>query len=218
VIPISPRYALPLLGLLLLALIPAVIQQLNPRRIDSCKMPEALKATSLIPGAQARGERLEKRNRNVIQWSEGEIEVEVEMKPGRRRRPELGFQIIRTYDARPIYERPVSLVEGAPEPEQHFIRQQQTAAGTVPIHVVVDKTGRQGRVIAYLFVYDDEPVAMPFWSQAKNVFRELVTGARPLTLFLVDAKAAGRPTQAVADRATEWLGGAWEYFDEMCRG
>ena len=173
--PVSSRYAVPLLALLLMALAPMLIQRTNPRRIDSCTMPEALRATSLIPDAQARGERLEKRSDDVIQWSEGEISVET--KPGQRQQPDISYaavtneqvmdaidwafanniQILTHANGEAASDLLLAAVEDAPEPEQHFVRRVETAAGTIPIHVVIDKTGRRGRVVAYLFVYDVQP-------------------------------------------------------------
>jgi hypothetical protein len=208
----------------------------DARGADACAAPGALKATSLIPGTTALGERLEALDRDTIQWSEGEVTA-----------PEPGglpmrFQIVRSYDAPRLYGN--ALDYAAPlgdgphaeaarlEPEDIRVRELVLDGVRVPIRVAWDHTGALGRrpgadrseagtgasrLAAWLFVFDNHPVRSPLRAQLGHALDLAIGGARPLTLVTISALATPETAAPVEDAAVAWLGRAWSYVSHACR-
>jgi len=209
---LSTRYALPLLALLAIGLVPISLYQLRPRIDDRCASPETLRVTSQIPGTHAAGERLEERaaSPGISQWSEGTVDSPVAgVEP-------LRFQIVRFTRTTRLYLRPTSIVEGDLEPERHETRRIPTPAGTLPVHVILDFTRPRAAVVAYFFVLGNEPSAAPLLPMVGTAFSQLVRGARPVTLYLVSGEASRVHIDAVTERAQEWLVDAFEAHRRAC--
>ena len=101
-IRISTRFAVALVALLGAAAGLRIGVLHEARGLDRCAAPGAMKATSLIPGTVALGERLEALDDDTIQWSEGELP-----NPAFSKLP-MQFQIIRSYDAPALYANPLA--------------------------------------------------------------------------------------------------------------
>jgi hypothetical protein len=198
------------------------------RGADRCAAPGALKATSLIPGTLALGERLEALGPETFQWSEGEVE-----NPALAKLP-MRFQIVRSYAATALYVNPLhyaarpdspqsraetAAAERRLQPEELRVRVIAAAGVSLPIHVAWDHTDAPvgpSRLAAWLFVFDNQPVRSPLRSQLANALSLAAAGARPLTIVTVSALAPVNATAQVEDAAVAWLADAWRYTARVC--
>jgi hypothetical protein len=210
VTPLSGRHRVALAGLLLATAAVVSWARLTPRANDSCARPEALRATSLITGSTALGERTEDLTAETFQWSEGQVEH-----PVWRDRP-LRFQIIRSYAAPTLYERPVRFAGAKLEPERHDVCEIRAGGDTLPVHLVWDPTREPAVFVAYLFAYRNRPVATPLLAQLRSAIDLLLSGPEPLTLFLITADETDENAPAVEETALRWIGEAWAHFERAC--
>lgn len=184
---------------------------LSPRRADPCAHPNVLPVTGLIPDSRPEGERRDRLGGDVIQWSEGRVTGS-----GRPRELPLFFRIIRTYNVLKAAERPLSLMPKPVEPEKVRVEQVEAPGGPLPVHVVRTTGPLAFHLVAYLYVYGNDPVTHPFEAQLRGAWRELREGQRPLTLFLVGG-AATRENAAERERiALGWIVSAWQHYRSMC--
>jgi hypothetical protein len=199
---------------------------------DPCASPGAIKATSLIPGTTALGERLETLDADTIQWSEGEVANPVLAKLPMR------FQIVRSFDATELYVNPLGyaapqgptrttngqVAEALPaepslQPEELRVREAGRGGGVLPIHIAWDHTeapSGPSRLVAWYFVFDNEPVRAPLSSQLENALNLAAGGPRPLTLVTISALASEQTAAQVEDAAVAWLESAWVYIARAC--
>jgi hypothetical protein len=229
VIRISTRFAGVLLALFGAATALRVGVLHEARGVDRCAAPGAMKATSLIPGTIALGERLESLDDDTIQWSEGEIANPVFPKLP------MQFQIVRSYDAPDLYGNPLSFAvwppSVTPEPEagerrenpmqteELRVRESPAGGATLPIHVAWDHTEAPygpSRFVAWMFVFDNAPVRTPFAAQMRASLGLALGGRRPLTLVTISALASEQTAHEVEDAAVAWLGDAFTYIARAC--
>lgn len=208
---LASRYGAPLVALLIAAAVPGIASRFGELRQDPCRAPDALKATSLIAGTTALGERLESLTPETFQWSEGTVTNPVF--------PELPlrFQIIRSYDGASLYERPVAFAGKKLEPEEREVRELASAGGAIPLHVVRDQTTSPVRLVAYFFVFDGRVVRSPLRAQLQSAVGLALTGPRPVTLVLIAGEATPATAPSVETAATEWLASAWSFVAAACR-
>jgi hypothetical protein len=239
VTPVATRF----LGALTVALAATaglrVFALAGARGADPCRSPDALKATSLIPNTIALGERLEARGAATIQWSEGDV---VLPQPPRL---SMHFQIIRSFDGPALYANPLrygeafgrrsSSDEDRPpprlQPEELRVRRERIAGRELPIHVAWDHTEAPtgpSRLVAWFFVFDNEPVESPFFAQFAGAPSLALRGPRPLTLVMISGLARHDDSRrrvgesdpgalrAAEDAAIAWLTGAWTRVLESC--
>jgi hypothetical protein len=193
---------------------------------DPCASPDALRATSLIPGSVALGERLEALDGAVFQWSEGEI-----ANPLLPKLP-MQFQIIRSWDAPRLYNNPIRHGDPAQreagagerrrpprlQPEELRVRELDVDGVRVPIHLAWDHTDTgTSRLVAWLFVFDDRPVRSPLAAQLRGALGLAFEGPRPLTLVTLAAVAPAPSTARVEDAAADWFADAWRYVARACQ-
>jgi hypothetical protein len=216
-------------ALLLLSAAAAALQLTllgGARGEDPCAAPGALKATSLIPGTVALGERLEALTQSTIQWSEGEVANPVPARPPMR------FQIVRSFDARSLYANPLALAApelaapssaGASElqlqPEELRVLVVPDGAAGVPIHIAWDHTEAPrgpSRMVAWLFLFDNVPVRSPLAAQLASAPSLALGGPRPLTLITISALASEGTAARVEAAAAAWLVRAWDYAARVC--
>jgi len=232
VIRLSTRFAV---GLLVLAGGAAALRLgvlPGARGEDRCARPGAIKATSLIPGTLALGERLEALDGDTIQWSEGEVAHPVFPTLPMR------FQIVRSFDATKLYANPLryaafrgaqpaaddaeseaGATEPRVEPEELRLREARVGGVALPIHVAWDHTQAPhgpSRLVAWFFVFDNEPVRSPLSSQLENALSLAAGGPRPMTLVTISALASEETVVRVEDAASAWLENAWAYMARAC--
>lgn len=183
---------------------------LSPQRVDPCAHPEVLQVTGLIPGSRPERERKERHTADVVQWSEGNIpDPEFPHDP-------MLYRIVRNYNVLKASELPLSLMPGSVESESTRLETIDAPGGPLPIHVVRTSGRESFRVIAYLFVFGNEPVAQPFVAQLMGSLRELRGGRRPLTLLLAGGAASSATAVYREQIALRWIADAWQHYRGMC--
>ncbi len=208
---LSGRYGLATFLLVALAAFAALRFELGPHGPDACRSPEALRATSLIPGASARGERLEELTPEIFQWSEGRV-----AHPYLSDRP-LDFQIVRAWRGSALADDPLRFSGLRIEPDAQSAREVALDGRALPVHVVWDRTGPPARIVAYAFLYENEPVASPRAAQLRDLPRALLGGSRPLTLLLISGEALRARSDEVEQSALRWLADAARFAERACR-
>ncbi|HEU4427236.1 MAG TPA: hypothetical protein VFT98_00655 [Myxococcota bacterium] len=227
---LSSRYGLALVTLLSLSALARVAWIHDARGPDVCRSPEAIKATSLIPGTIALGERLEALDADTFQWSEGEL-----ANPLSPRSP-MQFQIVRSYDAPRLYGNPMRIGERTGpnaheelasagsrpdrmQPEDLRVRELAVDGDRVPVHVAWDHTQAPhgpSRLVAWMFVYENRPVRSPLLGQLAGAAPLVVGGPRPLTLVTISAVAPRSTSDQAENAAMAWLADAWRYIARSC--
>ena len=206
---LSDRYAGPAVGLLLVVLIPLGMTLFSPRRAENCQNPEALRATSQIPHSIPMGEKLESRSDDVVQWSEGTVDI-----PDRK--GELYFQIVRSYDWRKHALNVLNLVNPKMEPESQQLIHAGGPEEKIPIHIGLDHTGAASEIVAYTFLDGATSVEAPFTHELLKAVDHLIEGSTPLTILVI---AGDFPRHSIPDaqaEAVEWLVAASRYTKASC--
>ncbi len=70
--------------------------------------------------------------------------------------------------------------------------------------------------MAYLLVYEDEPVSNPYVAQLKHAPLQMLRGSRPMTLFFVFGRSEPATLARAEQLAHAWLWGAWERYRSQC--
>ena len=73
-------------------------------------------------------------------------------------------------------------------------------------------------VIAGLLVYEGSPVETGWLAQLRAAPHQLLTGARPMTLFAVRGDVAEPLLPAAEARARQWLLDSWRNYRLLCGG
>jgi hypothetical protein len=206
----STRFAVPIVALALASAAFVWPRWLQPRRADPCARPDVLTVTGLIPGSRPKGERRESLSTETIQWSEGLVADES------LPRDPLVFRIVRTFDVLKAAERPLGLMPGRVEPETARLQRIDTPDGQLPVHVVRSSGRAVFHVVAYAFLYGNEPVPLPFVAQLRGTFRELTNGRRPLTILLAGGGATPETAPHREELALRWIASAWQHYRSMC--
>ena len=208
--PLSNRYALPLLALLLLALVPVAIHSYGDFRTDDCADPAALADLSRMGQVLDVQENVGRRTGSRIQWTDG---VFAPVPPGL---PRMRFRVVRSVEPSDFYMRPVRFLESMPFPPEPRIRWIDAGSQKLPVQFVYRYVSGAGRVAAYMFVYDARPVVHPFPASLANAIPDLLSGTRPVTFFLIYGAAPQRRLPELEEKALEWMAAAWSYYDRVC--
>ncbi|MDJ0868229.1 MAG: hypothetical protein QNK03_19135 [Myxococcota bacterium] len=206
-IPISRRFYWLVIVLLAAASVPVVTHGIGRYRNEDCADPEAFRDALRIEGTLSAEQRAISSRSTRVQWTSGEVEG--------HGRPT--FQIVRSFRARWLSERPSSLVEPQIEAERQNVDEIEVDGRTLPIRMVYDETGARKRLVAFLFVYAGEPVARPLVAQLRSGFSQLLHGTRPLTLFLISGGTAPWNLPKLEERARDWLAAAWRHYEATCQ-
>jgi hypothetical protein len=207
---ISTRFLLPAAGLALACGAVVWPRWLAPDRVDTCARPDVLSVTGLISGTKPDSENRAKLDADRIQFSEGLVPDE------REPRNPLLFRIVRSYSVLKTAEAPLLLMPGRLEAE--LVRREQVEApgGPVPVHLVRTSGTEHFHVVAYAFLFGNEPVANPFLAQLNGVLRELRHGRRPLTVLITGGTATPETTPHREAVALRWIASAWDHYRGMC--
>jgi exosortase len=207
----STRYAWPMLAMCALALVPVGVNSYAQRRVDVCTHPEALLMGTGIsdPALRDERDRLLRERFAAEEWREGSV-------PATGDRPRLDYTIIRTYDPKRAYYRPEwRLLKD--EPFDKRVIEVDTEQGTIPVHVPVYAAQRGTQlVVAYLIVYQGEPVADPYINQLRSAASQMFSGASPMTLYIASARVPELQTDAALDAIGDWLGRSWKHHRNVC--
>ena len=210
-IPLSTRYLLPLLALLVLAAIPVTIHGVGVLRSDDCRDPEALQATERIPGSQPDPSAREWTATPLVQWSVGEVRI------GPGGRPGLRYRIVRSYDASDLYDHPLKFLKQPFDPDRTAFSWREAKGERLPVYVAsLHRRGRWVQLAIYMFVAGSGPVASPLRTELESTLPQLLSGSRPSTLLMVSGFAPRQRRQEVEETAVDWLASALAYYREVC--
>lgn len=207
---LSTRFLLPAAGLALACGAVVWPRWLAPERTETCARPEVLSVTGLIPGTEPEGENRARLSADHIQWSEGLVPDEL------LPRHPLVFRIVRSYAVLKTAEHPLGLMPQRVEAEVFDRKVVDTPSGPIPVHVVRSSGQSEFQLVAYAFVFGNEPVENPFVAQLRGAFRELSNGRRPLTVLLAGGAATPETAAHREGLALRWIASAWGHYREMC--
>ncbi len=174
---ISSRYAIPVILLLFLALIPTLIHTYAGAELDDGKsvavVEKGLNGFISEPYGRHRQEWVDEMFKSQ-DWFE-----RVYTHPGKN---DVRLFVARSYDHKRLYHHPeLGLSYGSNLEQQGTVR--LTGGQDIPVHLYnqVDGLGFAG----YVLLYDDEFVEDPISHQIKNTLALLVSARKPLTLFYI---------------------------------
>jgi len=207
--PVSRRYVPHLLVVMAPTLMAVLVHSYKGLSVDDCRQPLVLFLNDDHTAARAARDAWMRETFHATEWAEGSFTTE-------GREGDFGFVIIRSYDPKKLYHRPehrLAKVTAA----RRTIESVTSGAETLPIHVIEYRQGEQPQMAAYLLVYNSRPVANPYWAQLAAIPGQLLTGARPMTLFFISGGGAPVERTAIKDRAKMWLADAWRRYQVACR-
>ncbi len=209
--PLARRFVTPSLALFLVAGIPIWLHAATAWELDDCADPAALLEVQHVPSSRVVQERVDRYGRGRFQWTEGELVH------GDHASDVLRFRIVRSFDAFAFYGPPLPYFFGNAFPEDRRELSQVDADGVqLPIHWRHASVGPS--LHGYVFVMDGRPVVRPFDGGLASAGRQLLSGRRPITLFVVYGTFARSPAADVEARAEAWLVDAWRRYRSVCRG
>lgn len=206
--PLSPRYALGMLILSGVALIPVTVNTYVGYRSDDCAHPDVLlgRPESLHGWRQ----RVVERVFEAFAWREGSV-------AGGPGEADLHYSILRSYDPKKLYYRPdYGMIENV-RPVGRELEWLEADREWLPVHVpTYPQRGARRHVGAYLLVYAGELVARPILNQLLSSPRQMFVGNQPMTLYFVWAQAPRGAHPATEERLREWLVEAWRRHQLIC--
>jgi exosortase len=208
--PVSDRYAGALAVLAGLALVPIALHSYARLRADDCANPAAL-----VPvNASVDGERAAfmARSFDALQWRE-------EVLAPANGAPELSTVLVRTYDPKLVYYRGTRRLWSDVAPGGDTVEWIESDDGRLPIVRSGRGAQRPARWVGHRRAPDLRGRAgRSGWrAQLRAAPRQLVSGARPMTMFAVRADTTPANRAAAEARARTWLLDAWRTYRAICR-
>lgn len=203
---ISPRYAAPVAAVLSLALVPTVIHSYRGARVDdgvrSAAVAEALDGMPSSP--TARKAAWVRSNFATDDWIERTYRVNGS---------DALLFVARSYDPKRLYHHPeLALLRGTQTTVKGMAR--AAARPDIPLHVLeTERDGRHG-VAVYALMYDRRFIDNPLLFQLRTSVQLLLSGRRPLTLFMSSA-LEGTPDDLENAAATRLLLAAIHNFERQ---
>jgi exosortase len=210
--PVSDRFAIPILVLSAVALVPVVMHSVLHLQRDECANPQAL--VPEMPAGSFSPERdAEIRNNiHVHQWREGRL-------PASGAAPEIRFAVVRSYDPKQLYYRGTRRIWKDVEIGGDSPDWLETDDGKLPIvrsRVRGAEHSETSGIIEALLVYDGKPVRNGLLAQLLAAPRQVLTGSRPMTIFAVRADVPDAQRAAAEKRASQWLLDSWRTYRVLC--
>jgi hypothetical protein len=181
---ISPRYAAPVAVLLTLALVPTVIHSYRATRTD-----DGLRAAGI---ADRLGGMPSTPTERRAEWVENNFATDdwVE-RTYRAGSTDVSLFVARSYDPKRLYHHPeLALLRGNQTQPAGVVR--SGARPEIPLHVVATERGGRRGVAVYALMYEGSFIDNPLVFQLRTSVELLVSGRRPLTLFMANALEGSR--------------------------
>lgn len=203
---LSPKYAPPVVALLMLALVPTVIHSYRGVRRDdgwrAASMPATLAQLSSTP--TERRPAWVQNTFDTTDWIERTYMVDG---------IETTLFVARSYDPKRLYHHPeLALLRGHETTPAGVV--DSTRRPGLPLHVIETERGGKRGVAVYALHYDDGYIGDPLRFQIRTAVELLVSGRRPMTLFMTHA-LAGRAGAVDDSPAGRLLLQAVEEFDRQ---
>lgn len=236
---LSPRYAWPLLAVLLVGSVPIVAGTLRPRRVDDCADPAAMLNLAAVGWAGEVTERSERHGSGHVQWTEGSFAPRPgsgdaanfpggARHRGRDRRwwsreapssepSSLTVRVVRSFNPFFLRQRAATALGVHLVPDRREVRRVSTPSGDLVVHVLRKHSASKSKVLAYTYIFDGNSVEVPILAEAAALPSTLLHGARPVTLLLVYADREHGYLEPAVDEAIAWLVDTWSYYQATCR-
>jgi len=208
--PVSHRFAGALAILAALALVPVALHSYARLRVDDCANPAALVSAE----ASVDGERAAymQRNFDALQWREGVLAPADGAPP-------LQIALVRTFDPKLLYYRGTRRLWGDVEPGGDTVEWLESDDGRLPIvrsRLKHERAESPTSIVAALLIYEGEPVETGWRAQLRAAPRQLLTGARPMTMFAVRGDVNPSNRAAAEARARAYLLDSWRTYRAIC--
>jgi exosortase len=208
--PLSDRYSGALAFLAALAFVPVGLHSYARLRVDDCANPAAL-----VPAeASVDSERAAfmARSFDALQWREDVLAPA-------NGAPALKTVLIRSFDPKRLYYRGTRRLWTDVQPGGDTVEWLDSDDGRVPIQrsrLEHERPEASGAVVAALLIYGGEPVETGWRAQLGAAPRQLVSGARPMTMFAVRADTTPANRAAAEARARTYLLESWRNYRAIC--
>lgn len=208
--PISDRFALPLLILLLAVAIPVWMNSGTARYQDDCVDPEAFHQIGSVPGTWRVTDREPRQNETRIQWTEAFALKKTE------RDPQFSVHVVRSYNPYYLFSKPKSVMPRRFSPDREATKDLATPWGDLPVHFDLRLQGSRIEVVAYAFFYRDRVIRNVFWGLVRSALDPLLGPTRPLTIALIHGSAPISKQVELQNRALSWFEGMAEHYWSTC--
>lgn len=208
--PISTRYAPHLLALIALVAIPAFIHETGRSYHDDCLDAAGLNEGFDFGTPQPVEQREERLNRNIVQWTEGVVELD----PARNL--EMEFVLARSFRPSNLYLGLSKLRPGFIEPEEIEVREIRDGDAQGEYRVMLARDHLPIRIAVTMTIYDHVASANPIGAQLATAVGELFSSLRPMTMFFLFAEVAPQDEALVEERAREWMTAALHQYRAAC--
>ena len=178
---------------------------------EDCVQPSGLFAFCNFAGDRAVTGRRLKTMFGEVEWCGGTF-------PGKGgSRPALDYWILISYDAKKLYHLPeTGLVRGA-APSDRVTEYLQAAGERIPIHRAYYPATDGDIFVAYMLIYNSQPVGNPYVAQLLSFPRQLVRGTAPINLFFVSGRGPGGTLARMEETGLSWLLESLERYRSLCR-
>lgn len=206
-IALSPRFAVAAAALLLCAAPPVWLHAIAAPVHDDCVAPQAFFASGHIAGAPVEPVELAK---GAVTGAEGELP--------RPSRPPFSVRVLRTFEPVRLYSRPTSYgirselyLSGAET------RRVPAGDDVLPVHWRTRRWSDRIEFEAYTLSQGGMPVRHPLRSGLALAARQLLSGTRPVDVFIVSGGGNVEDFEAMRGEAERWLARTWLAFEAACR-
>lgn len=213
----SPRYVPYLALLLTFTMAVVLLQRRHDLDVDDCANPAALfPAGDPVADTDGKAERRHKTYTHAVgekgRWGEGSIPTAAGFR--------LEYLIMHSFKPRLVYHRPGRNLVSHVRSRSDAVERVADDGRDVAIHRVNIESSdrRDGRkvVAAYLLVYHGESVVNPYLAQFGAVPAEIVSGRRPMTLYLVHTRVAEARRAEAEEVTRRWLLERWRTHRTAC--
>jgi hypothetical protein len=131
----------------------------------------------------------------------------------------LSYVIAHSFDPKAVYHWPESRVVWEVRPIERRLESVEADGMSIPVHRAYyerDLSRPRHPLVAYLLVYESRPVRNPYLAQILSAPRQVVTGRRPMWLFIVYGRVPDAQLPETEARAHEWLAESWQRYRAAC--
>jgi hypothetical protein len=215
-IEVSTRFVPHIAVLVLVAAIPTLLHSTGRFDVEDCAAPAVLLAppdADLAPLLSAAERQRFDRAWGAGNWSAGTL-------PRVDHAARLSYVVARSFDPKAVYHWPESRAVWEVRPVERRVEEIESEGVRIPVHRAYyerDLT-RPGHsiLVAYLLVYQSRPVGNPYLAQILSAPRQVVTGRRPMWLFLVYGRVPNAQLAETEASVREWLAATWQRHRAVC--
>jgi hypothetical protein len=200
--PLSSRYLVPLLVMLLVAAVPVTAHYVVGMSTEDCRDPAALKRLA-INGADGVQEWSSHLSYAVSQFTRGEFH-------GAR------FVWVRSSVPQPFYGEHPLYTPGRFTDGPSQLERVQVDGVEVPIRVWQHRVLSNMEITAILTIYDGRPVEDVFEPSLNNAVETMFNGPRPVNFIGITSTGPGLLAAHTQQSLVDWLAGIWTHYQRSC--